>query len=54
VTLDGVKAVFDDYTLLIRASTTEPKVRLNSEAKTREKALAGMALAKELVAKCPG
>jgi len=52
VTLDGVKAVFDDYALLIRSSTTEPKVRLNSEAKNAELAKKGMNLAKKLVAQC--
>lgn len=52
VTLDGVKAVFDDYALLVRASTTEPKIRINSEAKNAELAGKGMALAQELVKKC--
>lgn len=50
-TLDGVKAVFDDYTLLIRASNTETKVRINCEARTKEKAREGLELGKMLVAR---
>ncbi len=52
VTVDGVKAVFDDYTILVRSSTTEPKIRINCEAKNSESAKKGMRLAKELVARC--
>ena len=52
VALDGVKAVFEDYALLIRASTTEPKIRINSEARTSELAAKGMALAKQLAIAC--
>lgn len=51
ITIDGVKAVFDDYTVLVRASTTETKVRINSEARTAEKAREGMRLAEELLSK---
>ncbi|MFH0836353.1 MAG: hypothetical protein V1834_04295 [Candidatus Micrarchaeota archaeon] len=49
-TIDGVKARFDDYCILIRASNTEPKIRINVEAESREKALAGMSFAKKIVA----
>ncbi|MFH1106945.1 MAG: hypothetical protein V1787_03540 [Candidatus Micrarchaeota archaeon] len=51
ITIDGVKAVFEDYTILLRASTTETKVRINSEAGTQEKAKQGMMLAEGLLAK---
>jgi phosphomannomutase len=50
--LDGVYARFEDFTLLIRESKTEPKVRINSEGKNRENALKGMEKAKEMLAKC--
>lgn len=50
--LDGVHAVFEDFILLIRASNTEPIVRINSEAKDNELARKGMALAKELLTEC--
>lgn len=52
ITLDGVKAIFDEYTLLIRASNTEPKIRLNSEAKNDEWARKGMEVAKKWVDAC--
>ncbi|PIO05937.1 hypothetical protein COT29_03450 [Candidatus Micrarchaeota archaeon CG08_land_8_20_14_0_20_59_11] len=51
-TIDGIKARFADYCLLVRASNTEPKVRVNVEAKTRELARRGMAEAKELINAC--
>ncbi|MFH0835050.1 MAG: hypothetical protein V1881_01775 [Candidatus Micrarchaeota archaeon] len=51
-TIDGIKARFPEYCLLVRASNTEPKVRVNSEAKTRELALRGMREAKELINAC--
>ncbi|PIT85956.1 hypothetical protein COU36_00415 [Candidatus Micrarchaeota archaeon CG10_big_fil_rev_8_21_14_0_10_59_7] len=51
-TIDGIKARFPEYCLLIRPSNTEPKVRVNSEAKTRELALRGMREAKELINAC--
>ncbi|VVB67208.1 Phosphomannomutase [Candidatus Norongarragalina meridionalis] len=51
-TIDGIKVRFPDYCLLIRASNTEPKVRVNSEAKTHELALRGMREAKELINAC--
>ncbi len=50
-TLDGVKARFDDYCVLIRASQTEPKIRVNVEAKTNALAKKGMDLALELLKK---
>ena len=49
--LDGIYARFEDYTLLIRPSQTEPKVRINSEGKNREQALKGMEKAKAMLAK---
>ncbi|HLD76119.1 MAG TPA: hypothetical protein VI874_03810, partial [Candidatus Norongarragalinales archaeon] len=47
--LDGVKAVFEEYTFLVRASKTEPKVRINVEAKSEEKAKIGMAFVLDLL-----
>lgn len=35
-TLDGIKLVFEDWWFNLRASNTEPKVRLNLEAKNKE------------------
>jgi len=35
--LDGIKLEFDDWWFNVRASNTEPKLRLNLEAKTEEK-----------------
>ncbi len=49
--LDGVYVRFEDFTLLIRESKTEPKVRINSEGKNKENALKGMEKAKELLKK---
>lgn len=51
-TVDGVLADFEDYILLIRQSNTEPVVRINSEAKSRELALAGLKKAEELLSRC--
>jgi phosphomannomutase len=51
ITIDGIKAKFDDYTLLIRKSTTEPKIRINSEGENKEMARTGMELAKALLKK---
>ncbi len=51
-TIDGVKAVFDDYTLLIRASNTQPIVRVSVEARDNEKGISGIAVAKRLVSEC--
>ncbi|MBU1197556.1 hypothetical protein KJ765_03505 [Candidatus Micrarchaeota archaeon] len=48
-TLDGLKAVFDEFTVLIRASTTETKVRINCEAPNAEQAKKGMAFALRIV-----
>jgi phosphomannomutase len=48
---DGLKARFDDFSILVRASQTEPKIRINVEAKTTELASQGMRLAKEQLAK---
>ena len=50
-TIDGVKIEFGDYCLLIRRSQTEPKIRINSEAKDMENAKEGMRKARELVQK---
>lgn len=50
-TLDGVKAVYEEFTLLVRASTTEPKIRINSEARTAQKAKEGLRLAREWIEK---
>lgn len=36
-TIDGYKAEFDDWWFNVRASNTEPLIRLNLEARTREK-----------------
>ncbi len=35
--LDGIKLEFDDWWFNVRASNTEPKLRLNLEAKTKDK-----------------
>jgi len=51
-TIDGVKASFDDYTFLIRASNTQPLVRISVEARDRQKGLQGLEFAKEFVSKC--
>ncbi|HLD63063.1 MAG TPA: hypothetical protein VI875_04300 [Candidatus Norongarragalinales archaeon] len=51
-TMDGVKAAFEDYTLLIRRSNTQPLVRVSVEAKSRERGLEGLNEAKRLVAEC--
>ncbi len=51
-TTDGVRAKFENFTLLIRQSTTEPKIRINSEAKTEERAKEGMRLAKKALLNC--
>ncbi|MFQ5405609.1 MAG: hypothetical protein ACE5DI_00415 [Candidatus Micrarchaeia archaeon] len=48
-TVDGVKAEFEDFSLLIRASNTEPKIRVNSEAKDGDLAKEGLSLAKQAV-----
>ncbi len=50
-TSDGVKAKYSDFTVLARPSNTEPIIRIFSEAKTKEKALEGLAKAKEWIAK---
>jgi len=50
-TLDGIKAWFDDYCVLVRASQTEPVVRLTVEGKTRAAALKGAEAARKLVRK---
>ncbi|MFH0922598.1 MAG: hypothetical protein V1811_00900 [Candidatus Micrarchaeota archaeon] len=48
---DGLKARYDDFTILVRASQTEPKIRINVEAKTSEFAAEGMRLAREQLSK---
>ncbi|MEK6953752.1 MAG: hypothetical protein AABX01_02000 [Candidatus Micrarchaeota archaeon] len=50
-TVDGVKATFEDFTLLIRASTTEPKIRINSEAQKKEDAKKGLEFARRALIK---
>ena len=51
-TMDGVHADFGGFILLMRASNTEPIVRINSEAKNKELAAKGMAVAKEILDAC--
>ena len=51
-TIDGGKASFDDYSILIRPSNTQPFVRVSVEAKSREKALEGLNEGKRLVFEC--
>lgn len=48
-TMDGVWAAFDDGTVLIRASQTEPKIRVTCEADSPQKARKAMEMAKKLV-----
>lgn len=48
---DGLKARFENFSILVRASQTEPKIRINVEAKSTELAAEGMRLAKEQLAK---
>ncbi len=50
-TLDGVKAWFDDYCVLVRASQTEPLVRVTVEGKTHEAVVKGLETARKLVGK---
>ncbi|MFH1780117.1 MAG: hypothetical protein ABH803_03160 [Candidatus Micrarchaeota archaeon] len=42
--IDGVKAVFEDYSFLVRHSNTQEKTRVMIEAETREKALSVLKL----------
>ena len=51
-TMDGVRAAYDDYSVLMRASQTEPKIRITVEAETKKKAEKGMQLAKKMIKKC--
>jgi len=51
-TIDGVKAKFEEFTLLIRQSTTEPKIRVNSEAESNKHAKDGMEKALQALKKC--
>ncbi len=51
-TIDGVKASFGDFAFLIRPSNTQPLVRVSVEAKSREHALGGLNVAKQLVSEC--
>ena len=55
ITLDGVKLLYDDGWILIRASGTEPLYRCFSESDTKEKAeelnLRGVNLLKEAIKK---
>lgn len=50
--IDGVKADLGDYAFLVRASQTEPKVRINVEAQDAGKAKAGMDELKPALEKC--
>lgn len=50
--LDGVKAEFEDFTFLVRASRTEPKVRINVEADSKELAEKGLAWTLEALHRC--
>ncbi|MBI5036965.1 hypothetical protein HZC09_06520 [Candidatus Micrarchaeota archaeon] len=50
--MDGVKAEMEDFTFLVRASKTEPKVRVNVEAETKEKAEKGKVFVESLLQKC--
>lgn len=50
--IDGVKAEFEEYTLLVRLSQTESRVRINCEAKTRENAEKGIGIATRLLNQC--
>lgn len=50
--MDGVKVEMEDFTFLVRASKTEPKVRINVEAETREKAEKGKVFVGSLLQKC--
>lgn len=51
-TMDGVWAAFDDGFILIRASNTEPKIRITCEADSPQKAQAALAMGKKLVESC--
>ncbi|MEM0475563.1 MAG: hypothetical protein QW343_02090 [Candidatus Norongarragalinales archaeon] len=50
-TVDGIKARFDDYCILVRASRTEPIVRVSVEAADADKAVKGKTLAEALIKK---
>lgn len=50
-TIDGIKAKFEDFTLLIRQSTTEPKIRINSEAADVRNAKVGIETAINVIKK---
>lgn len=50
--IDGVKADFGEYAFLVRASQTEPKIRINVEAASSEKAKKGMDEVKAAMEKC--
>lgn len=50
--LDGVKAEFEDFTFLVRASKTEPKVRVNVEADSKELAKKGLKFLRGVLATC--
>ena len=51
-TMDGVWASFEDVHVLIRASNTEPKIRITCEADSPQKAQKAMETAKKLVERC--
>ena len=52
VDLDGVKADFEEFSILVRQSNTEPKIRVNVESADLKKCRKGMRLAKGWVASC--
>jgi phosphomannomutase len=52
IDLDGVKAEFEGFSILIRQSNTEPKIRINVESALEKDAQTGMELAKRWVKKC--
>ncbi|NUN11702.1 hypothetical protein HUU53_03580 [Candidatus Micrarchaeota archaeon] len=54
ISVDGVKAVFEDYSFFIRPSNTEPKTRLMAESKNSEKAKQAMSTALEIAKSCLG
>lgn len=51
-TIDGVKAVFEDYSFLIRPSNTQPIVRVSVEASGNASALHGLEIARKLASDC--
>lgn len=52
ITLDGIKLIFDDGSLLVRFSGTEPKIRISAESKSLEKCEKIYEQAKDVVERC--